>query len=62
MRVRVRVVARHAWGHLVLLRDPLRHAPAVVDAVLCEALPARLGEVAGLGLGSGLGLGLGLGC
>ena len=39
-------LSQHAWRHLVLLRDPLGHAPAVVRAVLCEALPTRRREEA----------------
>ena len=59
-------LSERAWRHLVLLRHPLRHAPAVVDPVLGEALLARLewdeGSGLAFGLGLGLGLGLGFGC
>ena len=39
-------LSQHAWRHLVLLRDPLGHAPAVIRAVLGEALPTRRREEA----------------
>ena len=39
-------LSQHAWRHLVLLRDPLGHAPAVIRAVLGEALPTRCREEA----------------
>ena len=46
LSIRSTYLSERAWRHLVLLRHPLRHAPAVVDPVLGEALPARRREEA----------------